>query len=213
MGSVPPETEKSIAVLPLVTLGGDADDEYFSTGLTEDIVTHPSKIPDLEVASSRSSLRYRDTDKGLREIGQELGVATLLVGKIRRQADRVRVNVELIDAGTSQNLWAEVFDGQMNDIFAIQSEIAESLAGKLRVELSAEAERELVRAPTVDPEAYELALRGRYMRSKEAIETLVKATEYFEQATERDPDYALAWAGLAEVYHRARRVLETSSMR
>jgi TolB-like protein/Flp pilus assembly protein TadD len=189
-----------IAVLPLVTLGGDADDEYFSTGLTEDIVTQLSKIPDLKVASSMSSLRYRDTDKSLREIGQELGVATLLVGKIRRQAEQVRVNVELIDAGTSQNLWAEVFDGQMADIFAIQSEIAENLAARLKVELSAETERDLVRAPTVDPEAYELCLRGRYLRNRETPEDLVKAVGYFEQATEKDPTYALAWAGLSEVY-------------
>ena len=161
---VPPETEKSIAVLPLVTLGGDADDEYFSTGLTEDIVTHLSKIPDLKVASSMSSLRYRETDMSLQEIGQELGVATLLVGKIRRQAEQVRVNVELIDASTSQNLWAEVFDGPMSDIFAIQAKIAINLARKLKLELSSKAENELERAGTVDSEAYELVLRGRYLR-------------------------------------------------
>jgi len=195
----PPETEKSIAVLPLVTLGGDADDEYFSTGLTEDIVTQLSRIPDLEVASSRSSLRYQGTQKSLREIGQELGVATLLEGTVRRQADRVRVNVELIDARTGRNLWAEAFNGSMSDIFAIQSEIAEKLADKLKVELSAETEKALVRAPTVDPEAYELVLRGRYLRNRETDENVIKAAEYFEQATERDPGYALAWAGLAEV--------------
>jgi len=196
----PPETGRSVAVLPLVTLGGDADDEYFSTGLTEDIVTHLSKIPELDVVSSLSSLRYRDTDKGLREIGEELGVATLLVGKIRRQADRVRVNVELIDASTSRNLWAEVFEGRMSDIFAIQSEIAEKLAARLEVELSAETERQVEQVPTVDPEAYELALRGRYLRKRETPESLVQAAELFEKAIEKDPDYALAWAGLAEVY-------------
>ena len=196
----PPEPGKSVAVLPLATLGGDPDDEYFGTGLTEDIVTHLSKIPDLQVASSLSSLRYRGTDKGLREIGQELGVATLLVGKIRRQADRVRVNVELIDAATSRNLWAEVFEGQMSDIFAIQSEIAQKLAARLQVELSAETEQALVRAPTADPKAYQLVLRGRYLRNRESPEDVLKATEYFEQATERDPSYALAWAGLADVY-------------
>jgi serine/threonine protein kinase/TolB-like protein/Tfp pilus assembly protein PilF len=196
----PPETGKSVAVLPLVTLGGEPDDEYFGTGLTEDIVTHLSKIPDLHVASSLSSLRYRGTDKGLREIGQELGVATFLVGKIRRQADRFRVNVELIDAATSRNLWAEVFEGQMSDIFAIQSEIAQKLAARLQVRLSTETEKALVRAPTIDPEAYQLALRGRYLRSREMPEDLVNATACFEQAIKRDSGYALAWAGLAEVY-------------
>ena len=120
-----------------------------------------------------------------------------MVGKIRRQANRVRVNVELIDARTGRNLWAEAFNGSMSDIFAIQSEIAEKLADKLKVELSAETEKALVRAPTVDPEAYELVLRGRYLRNRETDENVVKAAEYFEQATERDPDYALAWAGLA----------------
>jgi TolB-like protein len=195
----PPELGKSVAVLPLVTLDADPDGEYFGTGLTEDIVTHLSKIPNLEVASSLSSLRYRDTEKSLRQIGQELGVATLLVGKIRRQADRVRVNVELIDARTSRNLWAESFEGRMSDIFAIQREIAEKLAARLQVELSAEAERSLARAPTVDPEAYQLVLRGRYLRNRERPEDFVTAADYFEKATERDPGYAPAWAGLAEV--------------
>ncbi len=199
LGAPPPETDKSIAVLPLETLGGETHDEYFSTGLTEDIITHLSQIPDLEVASSRSSLRYRDTEKSLREIGEELGVGTLLEGTIRRQADRVRVNVELIDARTNRNLWAEKFEGLTSDIFAIQSEIAEKLAARLKVELSAGTERALERAPTVDPEAYELVLRARYLRNLETGENMVKAARYFEQATERDPDYALAWAGLAEV--------------
>ncbi len=202
LGSGPPEAERSVAVLPLETLGGDEDDEFFSTGLTEDIVTHLSKVPGLTVASSMSSLRYRDTEKSLREVGQELGVATLLVGKIRRQADQVRVNVELIEADTSQNLWAEVFDGEMSDIFAIQAEIAESLADRLEMELSPEAERELVQSPTVNPEAYEAALRGRHLRNtQEDRGGLVRAAEHFEKAVEKDPGYALAWAGLAEIYH------------
>ena len=202
LGSEAPEAERSVAVLPLETLGGDGDDEFFSTGLTEDIVTHLSKIPDLKVASSRSSLRYRGTEKSLQEIGRELGVTTLLVGKIRRQADQVRVNVELIDADTRQNLWAEVFDGEMRDIFAIQTEIARSLADRLETELSPEAERELVRSPTVDPEAYEAALRGRHLRNtQEQRGGLLEAAEQFEKAVEKDPGYALAWAGLAEVYH------------
>ena len=195
----PPERGKSVAVLPLVTLDGEPDGEYFGTGLTEDIVTQLSQIPNLEVASSLSSLRYRDTDKGLRQIGQELGVATLLVGKIRRQADQVRVNVELIDARTSRNLWAESFEGRMSDIFAIQGEIAEKLAARLQVALSPDAERALARAPTVDPDAYQLVLKGRYLRNRESLENLIKAADHFEKATERDPSYALAWAGLAEV--------------
>jgi serine/threonine protein kinase/TolB-like protein len=195
----PPESGKSVAVLPLVTLGADPDGEYFGIGLTEDIVTQLSKLPNLEVASSLSSLRYRNTDKSLRQIGQELGVATLLVGKIRRQADEVRVNVELIDAHTSRNLWAEAFEGRMSDIFAIQREIAEKLAARLQVELSPDAERALARAPTVDPDAYQLVLRGRYLRDRESPENLVKAADQFEKATEKDPRYAPAWAGLAEV--------------
>jgi serine/threonine protein kinase/TolB-like protein/tetratricopeptide (TPR) repeat protein len=194
----PPEPGKSVAVLPLVTLDSDPDGEYFGTGLTEDIVTHLSKIPNLAVASSLSSLRYRDTDKSLRQIGQELGVATLLVGKIRRQADRVRVNVELIDARTSRNLWAESFEGRMSDILGIQGEIAEKLAARLQVELSVEVGKALARAPTVDPDAYRLVLRGRYLRNRERPEDLVTAADCFEKATERDPGYAPAWAGLAE---------------
>jgi non-specific serine/threonine protein kinase len=196
----PPPTEKSIAVLPLVTLGGDTNDDYFGTGLTEDIITHLSRIPDLDVASSRSSLRYRDTAMSHREIGQELGVATLLEGTIRRQADQIRVNVELIDASTNRNLWGEVFNGPMSDIFAIQTQIAEKLAAGLKVELSAETEGALARAPTIDPEAYELVLRGRFLRNTQenVPGSIARAAEYFEQATERDPDYALAWAELAE---------------
>ena len=145
-----------------------------------------------------SSLHYRDTEKSLREVGEELGVETLLMGKIRRQGNEVRVNVELVEARSSQNLWADVFDRPMSDIFAIQSEIAESLADKLKLELSAETERALEQAPTVDPEAYQLVLRARFQRNRETRESFLKAVEYFERATERDPDYALAWAGLAE---------------
>jgi TolB-like protein/Flp pilus assembly protein TadD len=198
-----PPVEKSVAVLPLVTLGdgeGGEDDEYFSTGLTEDIVTHLTRIPELEVASSRSSLRYRDTDKTLREIGEELGVATLLMGTVRRQSDRVRVNVELIDARTSRNLWADVLEGRLSDIFAIQNEIAQRLAGRLELELSAEAVAALEEAPTVDSEAYELVLRGRSLRNRETRESLVEAAARFREALSRDPRYARAWAGLAEVY-------------
>ena len=195
-----PETERSIAVLPLATLGGGEDDDFFSSGLTEDIVTQLSKIPDLKVASSRSSLRYRDTDKDLEQIGEELGVATLLVGTIRRHADRVRVNVELIEASTGQNRWAEVFDGQMSDIFAIQGRIAEDLAGELQVQLSAETRDALERGPTVDPEVYELVLRARHLRNtQENLAGLTKAAEHLEVAIEKDPNYAPAWAALGEV--------------
>jgi TolB-like protein len=197
------ELDKSIAVLPLTMVGGSEDDAYFSTGLTEDIVTQLSKIPDLIVASSRSSLLYRETNKSHREIGQELGVATLLEGRIRRQADRVRVNVALIEANTGQNLWAEVFDAPMRDVFALQSEIATELGRKLRVELSPNTRNAIAPASIVDPEAYELVLRGRFLRmsSPETKETMVRVGELYRQATEKDPNYALAWAKLAETYH------------
>ena len=115
---------------------------------------------------------------------------------------QVRVNVELIDADTRQNLWAEVFDGEMRDIFAIQTEIAQSLADRLKMELSPERQRELEHAPTVNPEAYEAALRGRHLRNtQETSEGLARAAEHFEKAVEKDPGCALAWAGLAEIYH------------
>jgi len=196
----PPPAEKSVAVLPLVAIGGEeGGDEYFSTGLTEDIVTHLTRIPDLEVASSRSSLRYRETDKSLREIGQELGVATLLMGRVRRQSDRVKVNLALIDARTSRNLWADAFEGPLSDIFKIQNEIAGRLAASLSVELSEGTKSEWERSGTVDPEAYELVLRGRFLRNRETFDDIVRATHYLERATELEPRYALAWALLGDV--------------
>ncbi len=196
----PQAPDKSIAVLPLQNLTRDEETEYFSDGITEDIIAHLSRIHDLKVISRTSIMRYKDSDKTLQEIGQELNVATILEGSVRRAGERVRIVSQLIDARTDDHLWAETFDRELTDIFDIQSEVARHIAAALRARISKSELSMIEWRPTHDIEALDSYLQGRFnwnLRTKEGLEL---SEQYFSRAIEKDPSYAPAHAGLADSY-------------
>jgi len=199
-GSTPLVNGKWIAVLPFTNMSADPNNEYFSDGITDDIITHLSQIADLNVISRTTVMRYKKTALSLQEIGVELGVATILEGGVRRVGNRVRINAQLIDAQTDAHLWAETYDRELTDIFSIQTDVAERIADALEATLTADERARIGRPPTGNLEAYDLYLRGRYVWSQRG-EGLRRGLQYFQQALERDPDYARAYAGVADCYN------------
>ncbi len=191
---------RSVAVLPFLSLSGDPENEYFADGITEDVIAQLSKIRSLKVISRTSVMMFKRRDQSLREIGALLSAATLLEGSVRRVGDRVRIVAQLIDAETDRHLWAETYDRQLTDIFAIQSDVALQIAAALRAELSPDEERRIHREPTRDLQAYQLYLQGRHWFVSHTADGLRNAIEYFQRATQRDPGYALAYADLAQAY-------------
>lgn len=191
---------KSIAVLPFANMSADAENEYFSDGLTEDIIAHLSKIGELKVISRTSVMQYKKTTKHLRQIGQELGVATLLEGSVRKAGNRVRVVAQLINAGTDEHVWAETYDRELTDIFAIQSDIAQQIAGALHAHVSPAVKAAFAHKPTENLRAYELCLLGRWHAHKVSSSALKQSIEYYERALELDPLCAKAYAGLVDAY-------------
>jgi serine/threonine protein kinase/lipopolysaccharide biosynthesis regulator YciM len=197
---IPPLGERSIAVLPFKNMVPDPENEWFSDGLTEDIITQLAKIGELKVISRTSVMLYKDSNKSLRQIGEELGVAAILEGSVRRSGNRVRVVGQLIDARTDEHIWAESYDREMKDIFAIQSDVAIQIAAALKTSLSP-GEKELVqRKPTENLTAYEYYLRGRDYYSRYRKQDNENAIELFKKALELDPNYAMAYAGLGDAY-------------
>jgi TolB-like protein/Tfp pilus assembly protein PilF len=197
-GSAVPE--KSIAVLPFENLSRDPDNAYFTEGIQEEILTRLAKIAELKVISRTSTQRFKSAPNNLREISQQLGVANILEGSVQKAADQVRVSVQLISAQNDSHLWAETYDRKLTDIFAVESDIAKTVAETLRVKLTGSAEKVLASKPTEDPEAHQLYLKGRYFWNRRTEENLNKAIACFQQAIEKDPSYALAYAGLADCY-------------
>jgi serine/threonine protein kinase/tetratricopeptide (TPR) repeat protein len=194
------QRKKSIAVLPFRSLSDSKEDEYFSDGTTEDIIAHLSKIRELRVISRTSVMRYKHGEKSIPEIGRELGVATILEGSVRRAGGRVRIVAQLLDVQTDEHMWAETYDRDMKDVFAIQSDVAEKIAMALRAELSPVERERIERKPTESVEAYNYYLKGRFYWNKRRGDDLRTAVDYFNQAIETDPAYALAYAGLASTY-------------
>jgi TolB-like protein/Flp pilus assembly protein TadD len=192
---------KSVAVLPLENMSAEPETDWFSDGMTEDIITQLSIIGDLKVISRTSVMRYKgEREKSLKQIGEELGVAAILEGSVRRSGDRVRITAQLIDAQTDEHLWAQTFDRQLTDVFEIQSEVALKIAAALQAELApAELDR-IERVPTGNLDAYSLYLQGRYHLNKRSTDGFNNAIEYFQQAIAIDPEYALAHVGLADCY-------------
>jgi serine/threonine-protein kinase len=182
-----------IAVLPFANLSGDQEQEYFSEGLAEEILNLLSKIPGLKVIARTSSFAFRPKQTDLRTIAERLNVDTLLEGSVRRAGNRIRVTAQLIDVANESHLWAERYDRELTDIFAIQDEIGQSIAEALKVRLAS-------RSPKVKIQAYECYLKGQYHRLHVTPESLAKAKEFFERALALDPNYAAAYSGLAE-YH------------
>jgi len=192
---------KSIAVLPFANYSEDEGD-WFSDGITEEIITHLSRIADLKVISRTSAMRYKGTDKSLRQIGEELGVAAILEGSVRRAGGKVRITSQLIDARSDAHLWAESYNREedLAEIFAIQSDVARQIAAALKATLTPEEEAYLASAPQVNHEAYKLYLKGWHFRTLSSRESMPKAVEYLEQAVALDPAFARAWAALAHSY-------------
>jgi eukaryotic-like serine/threonine-protein kinase len=190
----------SIAVLPFANLTADPDQAYFCDGIAEDIITRLTKVPALHVASRTSAFRFRGGIADLASVRRQLRVKTLLSGSIRRSGDRLRVTATLVDTSNGYQLWSEQFDRQMDDVFAIQDEISTAIADRLRVQLGDRTDAASTGSPTVNLEAYRLCLRGRFHFNKRQPELLQSAIESFERAIVADPQYAPAYAGLADTY-------------
>ncbi|MGH8092439.1 MAG: tetratricopeptide repeat protein [Chthoniobacterales bacterium] len=192
--------EKSIAVLPFDNLSRDPDNAYFSEGIQDEILTRLAKIADLKVISRTSTERFKSSPGDLREIAQQLGVANILEGSVQKEAGQVRVNVQLIKAESDVHLWADTYDRKLTDIFAVESEIAKTVAETLQAKLTGSAEHELASRPTDNTDAHELYLKGRYFWNKRTAQNLRKSLDYFQQAIDLDPHYALAYSGLADAH-------------
>ena len=192
--------QKSIAVLPFDNLSRDPDNAYFAEGVQDEILTRLAKVADLKVISRTSTQHFKSTPEDLSEIAKKLGVMNLLEGSVQKAGDQVRVNVQLINALNDAHLWADTYDRKLTDIFAVESEIAKTIAETLQARLTGSEKSSIAKTPTVNPEAYELYLKGRFFWNKRSGVDLRKAIDYFNQAVAKDPNYALAYAGLADSY-------------
>jgi len=197
---VPVDERKRIVVLPFANMSPDRGDDYFSDGMTEELISALSKIGQLGVISRTSAMKYKEASKSVREIGAELQVDNLLEGSVRKAGNRVRVTVQLIEVAEDRHVWAETYDRDFEDVFALQSDIAQKVAGSLKVQL---LPREVKRMSTGAPsnaKAYDLYLQGRYHWNRRTKESLFKAIELFGKAAKLDPNYALAYVGTADSY-------------
>jgi TolB-like protein/Tfp pilus assembly protein PilF len=191
---------KSIAVLPFDNLSRDPDNAYFAEGVQDEILTRLAKVADLKVISRTSTQRFQSAPDNLPEIAKQLGVTNILEGSVQKANDQVRVNVQLINAMTDAHLWADTYDRKLIDIFSVESEIAKIIAEALQAKLTGSEQKSIAKAPTANPEAYELYLKGRFFWNKRTGVDLRKAIDYFNQAIAKDPNYALAYADVANSY-------------
>ncbi len=191
-----------LAVMPFVNLSGDPEQEYFSDGLTEEMIAQLGGMqPErLGVIARTSAMQYKSTAKLTDQIGRELRVDFLLEGSVRQAGDRVRITAQLIQVKDQTHLWTETYDRPLRDILTLQSDVAQAIARQIQVQLTPQQQARLVRSRPMNPEAYQLYLKGRYFWNKRTAEGLNRALAFFEQAIERQPDYAQAYAGLADCY-------------
>jgi TolB-like protein/Tfp pilus assembly protein PilF len=189
---------RSLAVLPLENLSGDPEQEYFADGLTEALITSLAKISALRVISRRTPMHYKGVHRPLPEIARELGVEIIVEGSVLRSGERVRISAQLIEASTDTHLWAESYERDLRDVLQLQSEIARAVAREIQAKLTPGEQEQLARARSVTPEAYEVYLRGRYQWNRRTADGFRKGAEHFLQAIEIDPNYAAAYAGLAD---------------
>jgi serine/threonine-protein kinase len=194
----PAEQQPSIAVLPFVNMSGDKEQEYFSDGLAEEIINALAQIPGLKVTARTSAFAFKGKQEDIRKIAELLGVINVLEGSVRKAGNRIRVTAQLISAADGNHIWSERFDRDMTDVFAIQDEISLAITEKLRVRLTGDRPR--AKRHTGNMEAYNLYLKGRYQLAKFTAESMAKSKEYLEQAIAMDPNYSLAWHGLAMYY-------------
>lgn len=195
-----PEIGRSVAVLPLDNLSQDKANEPFALGIHDDLLTQLSRIKSLRTVSRTSVMQYRETNKTIPTIAAELGVATVLEGGVQRSGDRVRINVQLIDAATDEHLWAETYDRKLTaaNVFDIQSDIAKTIAAQLRATLTPDEERRLDAVPTQSIAALDSYFIGKQLLEERTRESLIAAAEYFEQVVALDPEFTLGWSGLAD---------------
>ena len=197
----------SIAVLPFTNMSGDPEQEYFSDGTTEDLITDLSKISNLFVIARNSVFTYKGKSVKISQVAEELGVRYVLEGSVRRAEDQVRINAQLIDATTGGHLWAERYDGKMENVFALQDKITQKIVAALKVKLTAGEEKQAAVRETSDPAAYDAFLKGWAHFRRKTPEDFIKAVPYLDEAVERDPNYSRAYAALAAVYWEGARSL------
>jgi len=190
----------SLAVLPMENLSGDPAQDYFSDGMTDELITDLAKLPGVRVISRTSTAHYKGTNKTIPQSAKELNVDGVVEGTVVRSGDRVRIRAQLIYAPADQHLWAEAYERDEKDVLTLQAGLAQEIARKIRIELTAQQRTDLAASHPVDPQVHELYLRGRYFWNKRDEAGLQKAVDYFQQAMARDPNYAEAYAGLADAY-------------
>ena len=190
----------SIAVLPFTNQSGDESADYLSDGIPETIIYSLSQLPNLKVTARNSAFRYKGKDTDAQTIGRELGVQAVLTGRLTQRGDNLMVSAEVVDAQSNRLLWGGQYSRKLSDILAVQEEIAKEISEKLRLRLTGEEQKRLSAGTTGNPEAYQLYLKGRYFWNKRTGDAVIKSIEYFNQAIEKDPNYALAYAGLADSY-------------
>jgi TolB-like protein/Flp pilus assembly protein TadD len=193
-------SEKSIAVLPFENLSEEKGNAYFAEGIQDEILARLAKIADLKVISRTSTQKYKSAPDNLREIAKQLAVANILEGSVQKAADQVRVTVQLINATTDAHLWAETYDRKLTDIFAVESDIAKTIADTLQAKLTGSEQHAITARPTENTEAHQLYLKGRFFWNKRTGNDLKKSIDYFNQAIAADRKYALAYAGVADAY-------------
>jgi serine/threonine-protein kinase len=198
--SVKSKTIDSLAILPFVNVSGNPETEYLSDGMTESIINSLAQVPKLKVMARSTVFRYKGGDHDPQEVGHTLGVRAVLSGRIQTLGERLVISTELVDVAEGTQLWGEKYNRQLSDIFSVQDEMAQEISGKLRLKLSGEEQKRLTKRHTENTEAYQLYMKGRYFWNKRTQEGLQKGMDFFRQAIDLDPNYALAYAGLADSY-------------
>ena len=192
---------ESLAILPLINAGEDPDTEYLSDGITESIINNLSQLPKLRVMARSTVFRYKGKEVDPQIVGQQLSVRAVLTGRVLHRGDQLVTKIELVDAEDGSHLWGEQYNRKLSDIFTIEEEISREISDKLRLKLSGAEKKQLTKRYTENTEAYQLYLKGRFYWNKRTPEGLTKGIEYFQRAIDRDPGYALAYAGLADSYN------------
>jgi len=207
----PRDERRSIAVLPFVNMSGDPENEYFSDGISEEILNLLTKLPQLKVSSRTSSFVFKGKEVSIPTVVKELGVSTVLEGSVRRAGDHVRITAQLIETDSDSHLWSETYDREMKDVFAIQDDIARSIAEALQVALGPKERRALQNIATTDPQAYDFYLKGRKYLYAFTRRDFLHAISMFERAIALDPRYAMAYAGMADAYSMLYRYAEATA--
>jgi TolB-like protein/DNA-binding winged helix-turn-helix (wHTH) protein/Tfp pilus assembly protein PilF len=199
-GNGPSPVIRSLAVLPLESLSSDASQDYFADGMTDELISDLGQISALRVISRTSVMAYKHARKSLPEIARELNVDAVVEGTVIRSGDRVRITAQLIEASTDKHLWSQSYEGELRDTLALQNKVAGAIADQIRINVNPQEQAALKKVTVVNPEAYESYLKGRYFWNKRTADGLSKAIDYFNDAIHKDPNYAQAYAGLADSY-------------